>query len=246
MPRSCRQSKAPLLAFCQQIVDATADLVCAFKPQIAYFSAAGAEQELRQLIEYIRARHPRIAIVLDAKRGDIGATAELYASEVFERYGADATTVNPYLGWDAIEPFARQPERGAFVLCHTSNPDAAWLQEHPPQAPVYLRVAELIDQQDRGNLGLVVGATFPEQLAAVRKRAPDLSLLVPGVGAQGGTVEAVVANGAAADGAGLLVNASRSIIYASAGEDWASAAREAAMALRDQLRRARDAALDAS
>ena len=246
LPRSCRQSEAPLLAFCQQIVDATADLVCAFKPQIAYFSAAGAEQDLRQLIEYIRARHPRIAIVLDAKRGDIGTTAELYASEVFERYGADATTVNPYLGWDAIEPFARQPERGAFVLCHTSNPDAAWLQEHPPQAPVYLRVAELIDQQDRGNLGLVVGATFPEQLAAVRKRAPDLPLLVPGVGAQGGSVEAVVANGAAADGAGLLVNASRSIIYASAGEDWASAAREAAMALRDQLRRARDAALGAS
>ena len=242
LPRSCRQSKTPLLAFCQGIVDATAELACAFKPQAACFAAEGREGELRALIDYIHAQEPRTPVILDAKRGDIGATAELYAREVFERFCADAATVNPYLGWDAVEPFARQPQHGAFVLCHTSNPDAAWLQEQPPDAPIFLRVAELVNQHDAGNLGLVVGATFPEQLAAVRERAPKLPLLVPGVGAQGGDAAAVVANGADADGAGLLVNASRSIIFASAEDDWASAARQAATALRDQLRRARDVA----
>ena len=242
LPRSCRQSKTPLLAFCRAIVDATADMVCAFKPQAACFAAEGAEQELRLLIEHIRTQHPRLPIVLDAKRSDIGATAELYAREAFDRYGADAVTVNPYLGWDAIEPFARQPQRGAFVLCHTSNPDAAWLQDQPPEAPVYMRVAELVAERDRGNLGLVVGATFPKQLTAVRERAPRLPLLVPGVGAQGGDIDAVIGQGADADGAGLLVNASRSVIFASAADDWAAAARQAAITLRDQLRRARDLA----
>ena len=242
LPNVCRQSKMPLLAFCQGIVDATAELACAFKPQAACFAAEGGEGELQALIDYIHAQHPTMPVVLDAKRGDIGAVAELYAREVFERFRADAATVNPYLGWDAIEPFARQPERGVFVLCHTSNPSAAWMQDQPADAPTFLRVAEMVNEHDAGNLGLVVGATFPEQIAAVRERAPKLPLLVPGVGAQGGDAEAVMANGTDADGAGLLVNASRSVIFASAGDDWASAAGKAAMKLRDQLRRARDAA----
>lgn len=240
LPQSCRQSKTPLLTFCQQIVDATADLACAFKPQAACFAAEGAERELQQLIETIGAQHPNVAVILDAKRGDIGVSAELYAREAFERYRADAVTVNPYLGWDAIEPFAREPAHGAFVLCHTSNPTAAWLQDYPSDAPAYLRVAELVAARDDGNLGLVVGATFPAQLAAVRQRAPAQPLLVPGVGAQGGDAAAAMANGCDADGTGMLVNASRSIIFASTGDDWAPAARQAAATLRDQLRRARD------
>ena len=240
LPPSCRQAADPLFDFCRQIVDATADAVCAFKPQIAFFSAVGAVRELQALVEYIHNSYPNLPVILDAKRGDIGATAELYAAEAFDFFNADAVTVNPYLGWDAIEPFARQEERGVVILCHTSNADSAWLQEYPAAEPVYLRVADMAVRHDQGNLALVVGATFPEQLAAVRSRAADLPLLVPGVGAQGGDVEAVFANGLASDGTGLVVNASRSIIFASSGDDWAPAARQAAIALRDDMRRAAD------
>lgn len=230
----------PLFAFCQAIVDATAHLACAFKPQIACFAAERAEDQLLALIGHIRSQHPGIPVILDAKRNDIGATAELYAREAFAVYEADAVTVNPYLGWDALAPFAEWPGHGAFVLCHTSNPDAAWLQEHPPDDPAYLRVAELAAGRDNGNLGLVVGATFPEPLGAVRARAPTLPLLVPGIGAQGGDIEAVFAHGVDANGAGLVVNAARSILYASGEADWRQAAARAATALRDQMRRARD------
>ena len=243
LPDSCLGSAEPLFTFCREIVDATASLVCAFKPQIACFSATGAQRELQSLIEYIHHEHPDVPVILDAKRGDIGATAELYAQEAFDFFHADAVTVNPYLGWDAIEPFARRLERGVVILCHTSNADGAWLQEHPPAAPVYLRVADMAARQDQGNLALVVGATFPEQLAAVRTRAGDLPLLVPGIGAQGGDVDAVFANGLAEDGTGLIVNASRSIIFASDGDDWAHAAGQAARALRDDMRRAKANAL---
>ena len=232
----------PVLEFCRAIVDATAHLVCAYKPQIAYFSAERAEDQLRALIGHIRTQHPGIPVLLDAKRNDIGATAALYAREAFAVYEADAVTVNPYLGWDALAPFAEWPGRGAFVLCHTSNPDAAWLQEHPPGDPAYLRVAELVAAHDDGNLGLVVGATFPEQLGAVRTLAPTLPLLVPGVGAQGGDIDAVFAHGLDPNGAGLVVNAARSILYASGEADWRQAAAAAATALRDQMRRARDSA----
>ena len=233
----------PLFDFCRQIVDATAPYVCAFKPQFACFGAVGAVYELQSLIEYIHAEYPKTPVILDAKRGDIGATAELYAEEAFGFFKADAVTVNPYLGWDAIEPFTRRAERGVVILCHTSNVDGAWLQEHPPTDPVYLRVVDLAVQHDQGNLALVVGATFPEQIAAVRRRAPDLPLLVPGIGTQSGDVEAVFANGLASGGGGLIVNASRSVIYASADEDWAQAAGQAAAALRDDMRRARAKAL---
>lgn len=243
LPEDCRAQPEPLFAFCRGIVDATADLVCAYKPQFACFAAQGAEQQLRRLCEHIRTRHPRIPVILDAKRGDIGATARFYAQEAFDVYRADAVTVNPYLGWDAIAPFAAWPHRGAVVICHTSNADAGWLQEYPPEHPTYLRVADLIAAKDNGNMALVVGATFPEQMAKVRARAPKVPFLVPGVGAQGGDVAAVFAHGMDADGGGLAVNASRSVIYASAGEDWIDAAQRAAAALRDEMRRGRDAAL---
>lgn len=242
LPERCRAAKMPLFEFCRAIVDATAPLVCAFKPQIACFAAEHAEDELVALIRHIRAHHADIPVILDAKRGDIGATAALYAREVFGVYDADAVTVNPYLGWDALAPFAAWPGRGVFVLCHTSNPDGAWLQDYPLDNPVHLRVADLVAARDEGNLGLVVGATFPEQLGAVRAQAPDLPLLVPGVGAQGGDVGAVFAQGMDAAGAGLVVNAARSILFASAADDWAQAAAKAATDLRDAMRRARDAA----
>ena len=242
LPEPCLAETHPLFTFCRPIVDATADLVCAFKPQIACFAGMGAEEDLRLLMQHLRKHHPDVPVILDAKRGDIGSSAALYAKEAFEVYGADAVTVNPYLGWDAIEPFAEW-SRGVFVLCHTSNADSAWLQEYPASEPVYLRVAELVAAKDAGDLGLVVGATFPQQMAAVRERAPTLPFLVPGVGAQGGDVNAVFAHGLDADGGGLVVNASRSILFASERMDWASAAREAATALRDEMRRARDAAL---
>jgi len=227
--------------FCREIVDATADLVCAFKPQIAYFAAERAEADLEALVAHIHHEHPEIPVILDAKRNDIGATAEQYARELYERYDADAATVNPYLGWDSIAPFAECPDRGTVILCLTSNPDSAWLQDYPEDDPAYLRVADMAVAKDRGNLMLVVGATHPEQLGKVRVRAPRLPFLVPGVGAQGGDVEAVFAHGLDGAGAGLVVNASRSVIYAGDGDGFAKAARNAAIQLRDEMRRARDA-----
>ena len=158
LPSACRRAAEPFLAFCRQVVDATADLVCAFKPQYACFAATGAFDELRTLIAYIHENHPDVPVILDAKRGDIGDVSALYAKEVFEVLDADAATVNPYLGWDAVEPFARVPERGAIVLCHTSNPGSPWLQEFPEAAPLYLRVAERVAKEDAGNLALVVGS----------------------------------------------------------------------------------------
>ena len=241
IPDPVRRSTRPILAFCREIVDATADLVCAFKPQIAYFAAARAEDNLEALIAHIHREHPGIPVILDAKRNDIGATAEQYARELFERYDADAATVNPYLGWDSMAPYAEYPGRGTVILCLTSNPDSAWLQDYPEEDPAYLRVADLAVANDRGNLMLVVGATHSVQLGKVRSRAPRLPFLVPGVGAQGGDVDAVFAHGLDVAGAGLVVNASRSVIYAGDGDGFARAARNAAMQLRDEMRRARDA-----
>lgn len=232
-----------LFDFCREIVDATADLVCAFKPNIAFFSAEGAEAELERLVRHIHDAHPGIPVIIDAKRGDVGSTAEMYARELFERYGFDAATVNPWLGWDSIAPFVAHAGRGVIVLCHTSNPDSAWLQEQPRDDPAYLRIAREMQRRDSDNLALVVGATFPAQLAEVRRMAPTLPFLVPGVGAQGGGADElrqVFASGVDTNGQGLIVNASRSIIYAGAGADCAAAARQAAQDLRDEMRRARD------
>lgn len=235
--RACLpDSERPILDFCRAIVDATADLVCAFKPQIAHFSAARAEADLEALIAHIHESHPGVPVILDAKRNDIGATAERYASEAFERYGADALTVNPFLGWDSIEPYRRHAGRGVALLCRTSNPGGAWLQAHPADDPLYLRIAREARARDAGDLMLVAGATWPEELAAVREAAGDLPLLVPGVGAQGGDPRAVLERGVDGRGRGLVVNAARSVLYASVGADFRDAARRSAGALRERLR----------
>lgn len=237
-----------IFTFCQAIVDATHDLVCAFKPQIAYFAAARAEGALEDLMAYIRTRYPDIPVVLDAKRGDIGATAAFYAREAFERYQADAVTLSPYLGFDSIEPFLAWRDRGVFILCRTSNPGGSDLQFLESSGrPVYEIVAELVAKRwnTGGQCGLVVGATFPHELARVRALVGDLPLLVPGIGAQGGDIEATMRAGQTAAG-GMLVNSSRAILYADRGPSFAQAARAAAAATRDALNRFRRVAEAAS
>lgn len=226
-----------MLAFCKAIVDATADVVCAFKPQAAYFAAAGREAELAELITYIRDRYPDVPVILDAKRGDIGDTARLYAVEAFERFGAHAVTVNPYLGRESVEPFLAWPDRGVILLCRTSNPGSGWLQAHPTGDPLFLRVAQAaVEWNACGNVMLVAGATYPEDLRRIRNTVGDMPLLVPGIGAQGGDLAEVLANGADRHGRGLVINASRSVLYAGSGGDFAEAARGAAIELRDRIR----------
>ena len=233
--------------FCRDIVDATAEYACSFKPQIAHFSALGAEDALTRLIAHIHAMHPAIPVILDSKRGDIGSTAQHYATEAFDRYGAEAVTVNPYLGRDSLQPFLDRADRGVMVLCRTSNAGAGDLQDLLVQAengvarPLYQHVAETVANQwnGNGNCALVVGATWPRQLREIRAIVADVPLLVPGVGAQGGDVEAVVANAKTADGTGLIVSSSRAILYASTGDDYAEAAANAARSLRDGINRCR-------
>ena len=242
LPRALQGRPDAILRFCTAIADATADLVCAFKPQIAYFAAQRAEDQLEALIAHIHARHPGVPVVLDAKRGDIGSTAEQYAREAFERYRADAVTVNPYMGFDSIEPWLAHAGRGVILLCRTSNPGGADLQALDVGGErLYERVARLAagHWNQGGELGLVVGATVPAELARVRELAPGLPLLVPGIGAQGGDVAATVAAGVAADGFGMMINSSRAILYAGAGEDFADAARQAARLTRDEINRCR-------
>jgi orotidine-5'-phosphate decarboxylase len=231
-----------ILRFCTAIVDATADLVCAFKPQVAYFAAQRAEDQLEALIAHIHERHPGVPVVLDAKRGDIGPTAEQYAREAFERYRADAVTVNPYMGFDSVEPWLEHAGRGVILLCRTSNPGGADLQSLDVGGErLYERVARLAagPWNRGGELGLVVGATVPAELARVRALAPALPLLVPGIGAQGGDVAATVAAGRDAGGLGMMINSSRAILYAGRGEDFAQAARQAARDTRDLIERSR-------
>ena len=228
--------------FCCAIVDATHDLAAAFKPQIAYFAAAAAEDQLVRVIAHIRKRAPGKPIVLDAKRGDIGDTAKLYAREAFERYEADAVTLSPYMGFDTIAPYLDYPERGVFVLCRTSNPGGDdWqmqrLADLPGQPRLFEELARRAEHEWKrqpGQLGLVVGATYPEELATVRRLAPSVPLLVPGVGAQGGDAAATVKANA---GGPMLVNSSRAILYAGRHlADFAERAREVALATREQLR----------
>ncbi|MBN9459998.1 MAG: orotidine-5'-phosphate decarboxylase [Burkholderiales bacterium] len=237
LPAHLAGSPDAILAFCREIADATAPFACAFKPQIAYFAAARAEDQLEALIAHLHAAHPGKPVILDAKRGDIGATAEQYAREAFERYGADAVTVNPYMGFDSIEPWLAHRDRGVFLLCRTSNPGGSDLQALEVGGErLFERVARLAagPWNTSGQLGLVVGATFPAELARVRELAGAMPLLVPGIGAQGGDIEATVRAG----GRRLLVNSSRAILYASRGEDFARAAADAARATRDALRAA--------
>lgn len=237
-PAHLRDAPDAVFAFCRAIVDATADLVCAFKPQIAHFAALRAEDALERLIAHIHGTHPGVPVILDAKRGDIGSTAQHYASEAFERYRADAVTLNPYLGRDSIQPFLDRADKGVILLCRTSNPGGADFQALDCDGqPLYLRVAETIarDWNANGNCALVTGATWPEELGKVRAMVGDMPLLVPGIGAQGGDVEAVLRHGRTVDGNGLLISSSRAILYAGNGGDFAAAARGATAALRDSI-----------
>jgi orotidine-5'-phosphate decarboxylase len=229
---------SPIFQFNRAIIDATADLVCAYKPQFAHYAAYEAEDQLERTIEYIHQHHPGIPVILDAKRGDVGNTASRYAIEAFERYGADAVTVNPYLGTDSLEPFLAYEDRGVIVLCRTSNPGAGDLQDLDTGGhKLFEVVAQLAATRwnSRGNCALVVGATYPKELARVRALTGDMPFLVPGVGAQGGDVEAVIRNGQTAAGDGLMVSSSRAILYAASDDTWIEAARTATRTLRDQI-----------
>ena len=244
-PEAMRGNPQKIYDFCAAIVDATADLANSFKPQIAYFAAHGAEDQLERLMQHMRSTAPHVPVILDAKRGDIGSTAEQYAKEAFERYGADAVTLSPFMGFDSVEPYLRYHGKGAFLLCRTSNPGGNDLQaqrlasvEGNPM--VYEHVAKLAQGpwNKNGQLGLVVGATYPAEIERVRALAPTLPLLIPGVGAQGGDAVATVRAGLTQEGM-IAVNSSRAILYASSGDDFSAAARKAALTTRDTLNAAR-------
>ncbi|MFN9480581.1 MAG: orotidine-5'-phosphate decarboxylase [Betaproteobacteria bacterium] len=241
-PAHLRDRDDAILAFCAAIADATAEFACAFKPQIAYFAAQRAEDQLEELIAHLKRAHPQVPVILDAKRGDIGATAEQYAREVFERYGADAVTLSPLMGFDSLAPYLAYPDRGAFLLCRTSNAGGSDLQMLDVGGEkLFERVARLAAGawNSNGQLGLVVGATYPAELARVRALVGDLPLLVPGIGAQGGDIDATGQAGQTASGGGMAINSSRAILYAGQSEDFAQAARLAARATRDAINRCR-------
>src|SRR5215831_16459324 len=236
-PDRFRDAPGGIFEFNKAIVDATRDLVCAYKPQFAHYAAHGAENQLEHTIDYIKATAPDAVVILDSKRGDIGSTAEQYAQEAFERYGADAVTVNPYLGRDSVEPFLKHGDKGVIILCRTSNAGARDFQDLTvgPDRKLFQHVAETVarDWNVAGNCMLVVGATYPDELADIRSRVGDLPLLVPGVGAQGGDVAKVMRAGKTRAGSGLVISSSRAILYASSGPDFAEATRKAARELRD-------------
>jgi orotidine-5'-phosphate decarboxylase len=244
-PGQLKGNAGRIYEFCARIVDATADLVIAFKPQIAYFAAHRAEAQLEQLMEHMRRNAPHVPVILDAKRGDIGSTAEQYAIEAFERYGADAVTLSPFMGFDSVAPYLKHEGKGAFLLCRTSNPGGSDLQgqrlaDIDGQPFLYEHVAKLAQGpwNLNGQLGLVVGATYPAEIERVRELAPTVPLLIPGVGAQGGDAVATVRAGWRPD-APIIVNSSRAIIYASSGDDFAAAAKNAARITRDALEAAK-------
>jgi len=241
-PGSWKDDPARIFDFCASIVDATNDLVIAFKPQIAYFAAHRAEEQLERLIAHIQKNAPQVPVILDAKRGDIGSTAEQYAHEVFERYRADAVTLSPFMGFDSVEPYLQYEGKGVILLCRTSNPGSADLQAQTLQSgdKVFEHIARLASGpwNQSGQLGLVVGATYPAEIA------PTLPLLIPGVGAQGGDALATVRAGWQGDKDGrtlapIIVNSSRAVLYASRGDNFAEAARQAAFATRAELNLAR-------
>lgn len=242
LPQDLAPGPEPLLAFNRRIVDATADIAAAYKPQIAFYSALGKESELAASIHYIRERAPHALVILDAKRNDIGNTAQAYAREAFDRYGADAVTINPYMGEDSVRPFLARPDRGAILLCRTSNPGARDFQDLLIDGlPLYRRVAERAARHWNAlqNLMLVVGATYPAEMAELREAHPELFFLVPGIGAQGGDLDSTLAAGLNAQGTGLLINSSRGIIYAGGGTT--EAIRAAAIELHEGINRGRRA-----
>ena len=251
-PAALRGDASRIYDFCAAIVDATADLAIAFKPQIAYFAAHRAEEQLERLMAHMRSVAPNVPVILDAKRGDIGSTAEQYAKEAFERYGADAVTLSPFMGFDSIQPYLKYHGKGAFLLCRTSNPGGDDLQNQrlasvAGEPLLYEHIARLAQGpwNLNGQLGLVVGATYPAEIERVRAVAPTLPLLIPGVGAQGGDAVATVKAGwRAVNGetvAPIIVSSSRAILYASSGEDFAQAARREAIKTRDSLEAAKSA-----
>ena len=250
LPGAWRGRPDHIFDFCARIVDATADLVIAFKPQIAYFAAHRAEAQLERLMDHMRANAPAVPIILDAKRGDIGSTAEQYAIEAFERYGADAVTLSPFMGFDSVQPYLAHAGKGAFLLCRTSNPGGDDLQNQrlasvPGQPLLYEHVAQLAQGpwNLNGQLGLVVGATYPAEIERVRQLAPTLPLLIPGVGAQGGDALATVRAGyrqhEGRTSGPIIVNSSRAILYASSNDDFDQAARREALKTRQVLEAAR-------
>ena len=248
-PASMKGDASKIYDFCAQIVDATADLAISFKPQIAYFAAHRAEDQLEKLMAHMRRNAPHVPVILDAKRGDIGATAEQYAIEAFERYGADAVTLSPFMGFDSVQPYLKHHGKGAFLLCRTSNPGGDDLQNQrlasvEGQPLLYEHIAKLAQGpwNVNGQLGLVVGATYPVEIERVRSLAPTLPLLIPGVGAQGGdavaTIKAGYRQSQGVTSGAVIVSSSRAILYASSGPDFAQAARNEAMRTRDVLRAA--------
>jgi orotidine-5'-phosphate decarboxylase len=243
-PADLKGNANKIYDFCARIVDTTADLVNAFKPQIAYFAAHRAESQLERLMEHIRRVAPHVPIILDAKRGDIGSTAEQYAIEAFERYGADAVTLSPFMGFDSVAPYLKYQGKGAFLLCRTSNPGGDDLQNQRLSSVegsplLYEHVARLAQGpwNLNGQLGLVVGATYPAEIDRVRALAPTLPLLIPGVGAQGGDAIATVKAGLRANGP-IIVNSSRAILYAASDAQFADAARREALKTREALQQA--------
>jgi orotidine-5'-phosphate decarboxylase len=232
--------KVSVFEFNRAIIDATADLVCAYKPNIAFYEALGSTglEALKSTRDYIGSDIP---VIVDAKRGDIGNTAKAYARSLFDYFNFDATTASPYLGFDSLEPFINYRDRGVFILCRTSNPGAVDFQSLPCQVAgkdkmLFEIVAEKVNSWNTyGNLGLVVGATYPEELKLMRQRYPDMPLLIPGVGTQGGELALVVKYGADAGRQRTIINSSRQILYASKGKDFAAAARRAALELRDRI-----------
>ncbi len=235
IPQILQNDPDPMLSFNREIMDATSDLVCCYKPQIAYYAAAGAESTLQKTIEY--AHDKGIPVLLDFKRGDIGSTAEMYAHEGFERYGADAVTINPYMGFDSMEPFLDYADKGIFILCRTSNPGGSDLQNLVLESGkrLYEHVAELAVTQwnENKNIGLVVGATRPEEIASIRAIVGDMNFLLPGVGAQGADVKIMMEH---ASGGSMIINSARAVLYASNQSDFAAKARQVALDTRDQIR----------
>lgn len=235
IPQHLAANKNALFDFCTAIVDATKDLASTYKPQIAYFAAENATDVLQSLIDHIHDTTD-IPVILDAKRGDIDTTTERYAIEAFEVFKADAVTVNPYMGSDGIAPFTDYTDKGVFVLCKTSNASAPQLQDCVLQngQRLYEHVAHLAstDWNGSSNVGLVVGATMPEEAESIRQIVGPMPLLIPGVGAQGGSLDRIIA---AAAGGGILINSARAINYAGSGEDFAQRARQAALTLRNEI-----------
>ena len=241
LPAIVKQDEHPIFKFNKEIIEATRDIACCYKPQIAHYSAVGAEKDLELTITFITSRD--IPVLLDAKRGDVGSSAEMYAKELFERYGADAITVNPYLGLDSMEPYLSYSDKGVFILCRTSNPGSAELQNLRLEGDklLYEHIAEsaATTWNYNGNVGLVVGATKPAELKRIREIVGDTTLLLPGVGSQGADVGIMMDAGA---GGGMLVSSSRAIIFASPDADFGEAARNVAIATRDEINQYRIAA----